>query len=313
MTRRFSRWLLAAAAVGFLVPPTSLPGQEPDRKPPPSSGQARERRPDDGQVRERRPEEPQARDRERPRQTPPPRPAARPAPRVVARGKAVVFVGGYFYDPYFGPYPWWARPTYPFWYYPRFDPRAEVRIDCRDRVAAVYVDGFYAGIVDDFDGLFQRLPLPPGGHRLTLYLDGFETADFSLYLHPGANFTVHHAMVRLAPGAVSRRPDVAPPVPPPPDGTYTAPGTMPPMPAPPPAAGTPAAEAGWLDLVVQPDSAVVLLDGERWTSSGGGRYELMLAEGVHRIEITAPGYHTGSVEVSAGARTPLRVGLTRER
>jgi hypothetical protein len=26
--------------------------------------------------------------------------------------------------------------------------------------AAVYVDGFYAGVVDDFDGVFQSLPLP---------------------------------------------------------------------------------------------------------------------------------------------------------
>jgi hypothetical protein len=35
----------------------------------------------------------------------------------------------------------------------------------------VYVDGFYPGIVDDFNGVvFQALPLTPGGHTIILYL-----------------------------------------------------------------------------------------------------------------------------------------------
>jgi hypothetical protein len=39
----------------------------------------------------------------------------------------------------------------------------------RPEEAAVYVDGFYAGIVDDFDGVFQKLLLPPGDHTIVLY------------------------------------------------------------------------------------------------------------------------------------------------
>ena len=50
--------------------------------------------------------------------------------------------------------------------------RAATTVTCgcrsRPRDAAVYVDGYYAGIVDDFDGVFQRLTLEVGPHRIEL-------------------------------------------------------------------------------------------------------------------------------------------------
>ncbi|MEZ5294604.1 MAG: PEGA domain-containing protein [Vicinamibacterales bacterium] len=250
----------------------------------------------------------QARDRRAPQ----PRRPAPPPPRVPSSRGSFVFIGGYFYDPFFGPYPWWPRPAYPYWYFPVFDSRAEVRIDCRERGAAVYVDGFYAGIVDDFDGIFQRLPLPPGGHRLTLYLEGFETADYSVYLRPGSSFTVHHDMMRLPPGEASRRPEVAPPVPPPPDGTYTSPTGMPPI-APPPGATPVSVAVGTLELLVQPGTATVAVDGARWVSSEPGSYDLQLPVGAHRIEVSAPGFRAfaTTVDVRDGETTPLNVSLTR--
>lgn len=297
MTRMLARCVVGMAAVAALASAHgAVAAQTRNRTPPPTSDQARERRP----------EEPEARDRRRP-------PAPRPPSRPVVRRGAVVFVGGYFYDPYFGPYPWWARPAYPFWYFPRFDDRAEVRVDCRERLAAVYVDGFYAGIVDDFDGLFQRLPLPPGGHRITLFQDGFETADYNVYLRPGSTFTIHHQMVRLAPGETSHRPDVAPPVPPPPEGTYTPPRGAPPVPPSPPMGPPRDSATGWLELHVQPAAATVLVDGERWVSSGEGIFELQLPVGTHRIEVTTPGYraYIGTIEIHDDERTPLHVSLAR--
>ena len=36
------------------------------------------------------------------------------------------------------------------------------------RNAEVYVDGRYAGIVDDYDGTFQRLDLEPGSHEIEI-------------------------------------------------------------------------------------------------------------------------------------------------
>ena len=91
----------------------------------------------------------------------------------VRRG-GFVFVGGYFYDPFFGPYPWWNAGAYPYGYFPQYDVSADIRVDVKPKEAAVYVDGyFYAGIVDDFDGFFQRLTVSPGQHDLTIYLEGF--------------------------------------------------------------------------------------------------------------------------------------------
>ena len=84
----------------------------------------------------------------------------------------VVFVGGYFYDPHFGPYPWWGPGLYQYPYFPVYGLHANVRVLATPKEAAVYVDGFYAGVVDDFDGVFQSLPLPSGGHDITLYYPG---------------------------------------------------------------------------------------------------------------------------------------------
>ena len=105
-----------------------------------------------------------------------PRHPSHPQRAVVVRGH--VFIGGYFYDPFYGLYPWWPRTAYPYWYFPVYDNRAEVRLQVEPEEAedaAVYVDGFYAGIVDDFNGVFQSLPLTPGGHTVVLYLEGYRT------------------------------------------------------------------------------------------------------------------------------------------
>ncbi len=60
----------------------------------------------------------------------------------------------------------------------------DVRLDVRPREAAVYVDGYYAGIVDDFDGVFQRLTLEAGPHRIEIELPGFETRAFDVLVDP---------------------------------------------------------------------------------------------------------------------------------
>jgi len=119
-----------------------------------------------------------------------PRHPPHPDPQLVVRGH--VFIGGYFYDPFFGPYPWWGRTAYPYGYFPIHDSRADVRLSVQPHEAqdaAVYVDGFYAGTVDDFNSVFQALPLTPGGHRVALYLEGYRTVVHNIYLRPGSTFT----------------------------------------------------------------------------------------------------------------------------
>ncbi|MCC7181651.1 MAG: PEGA domain-containing protein [Acidobacteria bacterium] len=244
----------------------------------------------------------------------PPHPAHQPPARIV-RGR--VFVGGYFYDPVFGPYPWWRWPDYPYRYYPVYDDRAQLHIKVTPnaaKVAAVFVDGFYAGIVDDFDGVFQDLPLPPGGHSIVLYLEGYQTVRRNLYLPPRSSYTLREAMLLLPPGERSMSPDMAPALPPPPAGSYSLPPTPPALPAPPAPAATTAQAPGYgtLDLYVQPSGAEVTIDGQRWVSSAAGHFVVQLSVGTHRIEASRPGHrpYAGDVVIRDGEQTPLNVSLS---
>ena len=236
---------------------------------------------------------------------------AQPRPEVVVRG--VVFIGGYYYDPAYGRYPWWPRARYPYRYYPVYDDRAELRVQATPREAAVYVDGYYAGVVDDFDGFFQRLPLTPGGHEVVLYLEGYRTARHHIYLSPGSTFHLRDALERLPPGEPSEPPRVVPAVPPPPAGTYRLPATRPPLgeppvdrPAPPPVEGY-----GTLRLCVQPDGAEVRIDGSNWVSSDGRLFVVELTAGRHAVTIQLEGYrrYSGAVDIRNGEVTELNVSL----
>ena len=98
------------------------------------------------------------------------------------RGSRLVVVGG-FYRPYYpfyaSPYwfgdPWYGGYPYPPYGYYRWEPEASVRIEVTPRDAEVYVDGYYAGNVDDFDGSFQRLRVEPGEHEIAIFREGFRT------------------------------------------------------------------------------------------------------------------------------------------
>lgn len=235
-------------------------------------------------------------------------------PRPPAHRGLVVFIGGYFYDPFFGPYPWWQRGMYPYPYFPMYDSRAEVRVMVRPQNAAVYVDGFYAGIVDDFNGFFERLPLPPGGHEIAIFLDGYRTERHRMYLAPGSTFRLQFDMVPLAPGERSEPPVVAPPLPAPPTGTFSLPHTPPGVSLAPPPATEPA-DLGTLSLRVQPANADVVIDGERWMSSDGSRFLVTLPVGLHHVVVSKPGYQTFATDVRLAddETTTLNVSLSRPR
>jgi hypothetical protein len=230
-----------------------------------------------------------------------PRHPTPPAPAVAVRGH--VFIGGYFYDPLFGPYPWWHRTAYPYWYFPVFDNRAEVRIRVAPEAAedaAVYVDGFYAGVVDDFNGVFQGLPLTPGGHGITLYLEGYRTIRRNIYLSPGSTFNMRETMQQLPPGEVANPPQVAPPVPPPPAGTYRSPVTPPRSPVPASAPPTWATGVGTLDLRVSPADIEVRIDGQPWLSADEGHFVVQLSVGKHRLELRRTGAFLLATDVEIG-------------
>jgi hypothetical protein len=44
----------------------------------------------------------------------------------------------------------------------------------------VYVDRYFAGSVDDFDGTFQGLKLASGPHHIEIVAPGYETLSFDV-------------------------------------------------------------------------------------------------------------------------------------
>lgn len=63
--------------------------------------------------------------------------------------------------------------------------------------AQVFVDGYFAGEVDEFDGIFQKLPLAAGAHRLEVRAPGYETLVFDVHVEPFQTVT-HRAELRRA-------------------------------------------------------------------------------------------------------------------
>jgi hypothetical protein len=64
-----------------------------------------------------------------------------------------------------------------------------LRIVDAPRDAQVFVDGFYAGIVDDYDGVFQHLNLEAGPHTIEIGLDGYPSLAFDVNIIPGRTIT----------------------------------------------------------------------------------------------------------------------------
>jgi hypothetical protein len=177
--------------------------------------------------------------------------------------------------------------------------------------AAVYVDGFYAGVVDDFDGLLEGLPVSPGGHTITFYLDGYRTVRHNVYVRSASTFKLRDALEKLPPGTASEPPLLVPAVPAPPAGSYRMPRTPPPLSMPLAITAQPVLGVGTLDLRVQPPTAVVLIDGRRWVSSEGAHFVVQLPAGTHRIEVTEIGYQRfiNDVVMRDGETAELNVSL----
>lgn len=235
----------------------------------------------------------------------------------------------YYYGPFFDPF-WYPYPIYfpPYgWYGFGQGVTSAVRIQVTPRDAKVYVDGYYAGVVDDFDGTFQRLRLPPGKHEIRLFLPGYHSITETVYLSPESTYNMKGELTRLGAGEPEETPPVPPAQPPPvqaspmPPPTEPLPGqeggvtAMPPqaMPREPePPAPSSASRFGQLVIRVQPSGAEVYIDGERWlTPDTADRMVVNVAEGRHHIEIHKAGYDSFSTEIDVqrGETTPLNVSL----
>lgn len=233
-------------------------------------------------------------------------------------GRTVVVTPYYspFYMPYYNPFFWdfygWGFPgQYPPDFYRRgFAGDSAARIQVTPRQTEVYVDGYRAGLVDDFDGFAQRLRLPPGEHVIELYLDGHRPITENIMFQPGETYRLRYDMMPLPPGeAAPPRPLPRTTAPSPAPVMYDAFGRPVPMvPAAPAVQG-----AGVLAIRVQPADATVIVDGEQWQGSGTERLELQVTAGSHRIEVRKDGYvpFSTTIQTTPGQTTPVNVSLTK--
>jgi len=90
---------------------------------------------------------------------------------------------GYAYSGYAGPGygAYGSIAPYPF---DAFESSGSLRIKVKPRDAAVYVDGYYAGVVDEYDGVFQHLDLIPGPHHVEIVAPGYEPLAFDVTIEP---------------------------------------------------------------------------------------------------------------------------------
>lgn len=230
---------------------------------------------------------------------------------IVARPIVVAPYYRTFYDPFFWDAYGWGQPG---WYGPGFFnlgrlDESSARIQVTPRHAEVYVDGYLAGVVDDFDGFAQRLRVSPGEHIIELYLEGHKTFAQNMHFQPGQNYRIRHTMEPLVPGEPA--PERPKPNPNAPQRT-----TWPPFDAfgrslPPDVRST--TTGATLAIRVQPGDASILVDGERWQGSGGDRLEIQVTPGEHRIEVQKDGYQPFSttIRVGPGETAAVNVSLTK--
>jgi hypothetical protein len=244
---------------------------------------------------------------------------ARPRVRV---SRPVVVVRANYYRPFYRPYAFYGRSffhggfawqgypypyPYPYPYYGyRYDDRAEIRIQDAPRDAEVYVDGYFAGLVDDFDGFAQRLRVEPGEHEIMLYLPGYRTWREQVRVRPRQSLQIRQPLEPLPAGAAPE-PRPQPSGPPPERARDPRPG----------APGRPGqtGEMGQLSIRVQPMDAEVMVDGERWDwPEGESRLVIDIPEGSHRVEIRREGHrpYTTTVTIRRGEMTTLNVSLRQE-
>jgi len=217
-----------------------------------------------------------------------------------------------FYDPWWYPYPYGGYPPYAYGR-PYYDDTASVRLQVSPRETEVYVDGYYAGTVDDFDGMFQRLHLEPGEHDVTLYLAGHRSVHQKIFLQDHGTFRIRHAMEPLAAGEVGEpRPSAAP---------RSDPARRSGPPPARPRGGDEGevirgdASFGALAIRVQPGDAEVLIDGERWEGPQDDEaLVVQVAPGTHRIEVRKDGYrsYTAEVTVTAAQTSAINISLPRQ-
>ena len=219
---------------------------------------------------------------------------------------------------------WTVSYPYPYYWGGVYDRTGAARIQVTPSQTQVFVDGYFVGTADKFDGSMQRLRVEAGAHELEFYLEGYRTARQPVLFRQEGTVTIKLAMEAVGPGETSERP--TPTVPPagdrqpqdpagPPEGYRGRPADrMPPpdrIPRPRPRRSRRLRHAG------HPGAAGRRGDPDRrralgWIR-GGNRLSVQLVDGPHRVEIRREGFrpYTANVRVKRGQTETLNVSLTQ--
>ncbi|MBN2369595.1 MAG: PEGA domain-containing protein [Vicinamibacteria bacterium] len=187
------------------------------------------------------------------------------------------YYDGYYYGYYGWRAPYW-RPRVVYHYDRDF---GSLRLMVQPEHAEVFVDGYFAGIVDDFNGMLQRLHLQPGRHEIMLKADGYQTHRIKVFVPIDHTVKIRYDM---KPGRSEEL-------------TETTVGSEEDVET---ASEDDALDAeygpGLLKLSVTPDDASIYIDGEHQGSARDVN-EVELPAGVHLVEVVRPGFATYEREV----------------
>jgi len=81
-------------------------------------------------------------------------------------------------------------------YVQHYQGAGSLRLKIKPANAQVYIDGYFVGTVDSFDGVFQKLNVDAGPHRVELKAEGYQTTDFEVVVTPGDTITYKGDMKR---------------------------------------------------------------------------------------------------------------------
>jgi hypothetical protein len=120
---------------------------------------------------------------------------------------------GLLYDPFWSPYGFgyssfgfysgygrsYAGSGYAADPFNAFGPTGAIRLNVEPRDADVYVDGYYAGVVDDFDGHFQHLDLVPGPHHIEITAAGYQVLQIDITIQAHHKIEYRGTLTRSVP------------------------------------------------------------------------------------------------------------------
>lgn len=236
----------------------------------------------------------------------------------------------YSYPSYVWPYPPAGYPPYPgYAYYPV---AGEVRAEIKPNNAKVLVNGDYAGVVDDYDGWWQRLRMAPGKWRIVFRAPGYTPYVVDMRIVPGGEY---HIKYQMTPGNDTLADEQMKPQRDPHDEQYGnnrdqdrnyGQNNQPNRDQGPDQDrgyqrdenyGRQENERGGntqtLYLQVEPADATIYIDGNYYGTAAEGPAEMkvLLPRGSHKIEIVRPGYraYSNTVELGPGSDDHLNVTL----